>query len=381
MPQQATLKDLAVRAGVSTSTASLVMRGSPLVADATRTRVLKAARALGYVYNRSAANLRTRRSHTVGLVVCDITNPFYAEFTAGVEAASDRMGWVTFLCNSAESLHRQEMFLRRMHEQGVEGIIIAPAAGTPPSVIEDLSRAGLPCVQALRYLRGINHDFAGVDSRLGMALATEHLIAMGHRKIAFIGGGGNTSATRDRMAGHADALARLGLDGKQPIVVPTPISREGGVAAIEALLDGPEPPTAAVCYADVVALGVMWALSARGIRPGKDFAVVGHDDIAEAAWSRPSLSTVSVSARRIGEEAADLLFRRIAEPNKPPERVILPPRLIVRDSCGAAEEIVGEDRRKPPTRRDKTRRLPGFPEGDREALEPGSGPSPRDIGA
>ena len=336
-----TLRDLARLAGVSTSTTSLVMRDSPLVAEATRRRILKMARDLGYVRNRSAANLRTRHSHTVGLVVCDITNPFYAEFTAGIEAACERGGWVTFLGNSAESLERQEMFLQRMHEQGVEGIIISPAEGTAPSTIRKLQEAGLPCVQALRYLRGFTHDFVGVDSRLGVALATEHLIALGHRRIAFIGGGGKTSATRDRTAGYVDAMRRHGLGPDPNLIVRTAISRDAGASALNVLLDSETPPTAAICYADIIALGMMWALHERGLRPGRDFAVVGHDNISEAAWSRPALTTVSVSPRQIGEEAVQLLLCRIAEPNKQPERVMLPPRLIVRDSCGSARQKVG----------------------------------------
>jgi LacI family transcriptional regulator len=341
MPPRITLKDLARLAGVSTSTASLVMRDSPLVAAATRRRVLKMARNLGYVRNRSAANLRTRRSHTIGLVVCDITNPFYADFTAGIEAACERGGWVTFLCNSAESLERQAMFLQRMHEQGVEGIIISPAAGTSPSVIRKLQEAGLPCVQALRYLHGLIHDYVGVDSRLGVALATEHMIALGHRRIAFVGGGANTSATRDRTAGYVDAMRRHGLGPDPDLIVRTAISRDAGASALNALLGGVSPPTAAICYADIIALGIIWALHECGLTPGKDFAVVGHDNISEAAWSRPALTTVSVSPRQIGEEAVQLLLRRINEPNKQPERVMLPPRLIVRDSCGAERQTVG----------------------------------------
>ncbi len=228
-----------------------------------------------------------------------------------------------------------------MHEQGVEGIIISPAEGTSPATIRKLHEAGLPCVQALRYLRGLNHDFAGVDSRMGVTQATEHLIALGHRRIAFIGGGGNTSATRDRTAGYVDTMGRHGLGPHPDLIVRTAISRDAGASALNALLDGDIRPTAAICYADIIALGVMWALHERDLTPGRDFAVIGHDNISEAAWSRPALTTVSVSPRQVGEEAVQLLFRRIAEPNKQPERVILPPRLIVRDSCGAISREVG----------------------------------------
>lgn len=342
MTPRATLKDLASRAGVSTSTASLVMRNSPLVADATRNRVLKVAQALGYACNRNAAHLRTRHTHTLGLVVCDITNPFYAEFTAGIEAACEKVGWVTFLCNSAESTVRQSVFLQRMREQNVEGIVISPAAGTLPADIRVLTAAGLPCVQALRYLPGLSQDYAGVDSRLGMAMATEHLIGLGHRRIAFVGVSNNTSAAHDRLAGYMDVMHRHGLPVEEKLVVKLrEITRDGGASAIAQLLDEAPPPTAALCFADVIALGVIWALHERGVRLGIDFAVVGHDNITEAAWSRPGLTTVSISPRQIGEEAANLLFRRIAQPNMPVERVLLPPRLIVRGSCGADQEAVG----------------------------------------
>lgn len=316
------------------------MRGSPLVAEKTRQRVLEVARSIRYVRNQSAANLRTQKSNIVGLVVCDIANPFYGEFTAGIEAACDRHGWVTFLCNSAESIERQEMFLHRMQEHHVEGIIISPAAGTPTTALRDLQKAGVPYVQALRYLHNFPHDFVGVDSRLGMALATEHLIRLGHKRIAFIGGGSDTSATRDRTGGYIDAMRRNGLGPDPNLIVRTGNSRDDGAAAINALLDGDAPPTATVCYADVVALGVMWALRERGVRPGEDFAVIGHDDISDAAWSRPALTTISTSPREVGKEAVELLFRRIAEPIKPPERIMLPPRLIVRDSCGGAKRTI-----------------------------------------
>ena len=190
MPSRPTLKELARLAGVSTSTASLVMRDSPLVAEATRQRVLTTAGMLGYVCrpqcrqpsDTSISYHRARRVRHHQSLLC--------EFTAGIEAACERSGWVTFLCNSAESLQRQEIFLRRMHEQNVEGIIISPAAGTSPANIRALHDAGLPCVQALRYLRGMNLDFAGVDSPSGGWRRQPNTSSpWGIARIAFVGGG------------------------------------------------------------------------------------------------------------------------------------------------------------------------------------------------
>lgn len=331
---RATLEDVAKHAGVSASTASLVMRGSSLVAEMTRRRVLQSAEVVGYVYNRSAANLRTRTSHTIGLIVCDITNPFYAEFTAGAESVLEGGGKATFLCNASECVRRQEFFLSRMSEQNVDGIILSPAEGSTPESLRRLDRAGVPFVQAIRYLPDLENDFVGVDSRLGMRMAVDHLVRLGHRRIAFIGGGSNTSSTRDRQGGFVDAMRGNGMAAEPRMVVSTEISRAAGRLAIRQILAEPEPPTAAICYADVIALGVLWELEAMGIRAGERFAVIGHDNIEESGWVRPALTTISISPRQLGEEAARLMLRRLDDPGMPVARVILPPRLIVRMSCG-----------------------------------------------
>src|SRR6516165_2544869 len=191
-----TLKDIARHAKVSPATASLVLRNSPLVAAETRARVLASINELGYVYDRAAANLRTRLTHTVGLIVCEITNPFYAELTAGIDEALDRAGWVAFLANTAESPLRQERFIARMREHRVDGFLLSPAEGTDPEQIRGLRRLGIPVVQFLRRLERVDVDHVGADFRLGMTLATEHLIRLGHRRIAFVGAGRRASPAK-----------------------------------------------------------------------------------------------------------------------------------------------------------------------------------------
>ena len=145
-----TVKDIARHSGVSPATVSLVLRKSPLVAEATRTRIESSIDALGYVYHRAAANLRARLTHTVGMIVCEITNPFYAELTAGVDEALDKAGWIAFLANADESPARQDRFIARLREQRVDGVIIAPAEGTSPDACAQWRRQGLPVVQVLR---------------------------------------------------------------------------------------------------------------------------------------------------------------------------------------------------------------------------------------
>jgi LacI family transcriptional regulator len=329
----ATVKDIARHAGVSPATVSLVLRKSPLVADATRVRVEASIDALGYIYHRAAANLRGRLTHTFGLVICEITNPFYAELTAGIDEALDRAGWVAFLANTAESPARQERFIARMREQKVDGILLAPAEGTSSRTIEQLRRQGVPVVEVLRRAGRQNTDHVSADFRLGMTLAAEHVIRLGHKRIAFVGGGRRVSPARDRAEAFRETLTRYGL-AIGPIVDCLP-TRQDGANAVERLFQGrANEPTAILCHNDLCALGVMVGLVDRGLAPGRDVAVVGFDNIQESAMNRPALTTVAIEPRRIGAEAADLLLRRVKEPGGARETIVLPPKLVVRDSCG-----------------------------------------------
>jgi LacI family transcriptional regulator len=325
-----TLKDIARHADVSPSTVSLVLRDSPLVAEATRNKIRATMEELGYVYNRGAANLRSRRSKTIGLVVCEITNPFYAEMVAGIDTVMDRNGWISFLANSSESPERQARFIQRIREQNADGIILTAAEGTEPEIVSQLRAWRIPFVQALRRIGDESGDYVGPDYRLGMSLAVEHLIGLGHKRIAFIGGARRTSALRERLAGYRNAMKRHGLE-PEPIFS-CPATREQGVKAIREALAMREPPTAAICYNDVIAFGVILGLLETGRQPGTDFNLVGFDNIAEAALSRPALTTIAVEPRQIGQEVAELILRRIADPTGRPEQVILPPRLIIRDT-------------------------------------------------
>src|SRR5215813_1458466 len=189
--ERVTLLEVAREAGVSRATASLVLRGSDLVADETRQRVLASMRKLGYVYHRGAASLRTQRSHTVGLIVPDVTNPFFAEMTVGIEERLDQAQHVVLLGNTAETLNKQERLLAMMQEYRADGVLLCPATGTSAQTITRLRQVGLPFVLFTRYVDGVEADYVGADNRRGAELATEHLITLGHRRIAFVGGPAN----------------------------------------------------------------------------------------------------------------------------------------------------------------------------------------------
>lgn len=326
--QRVTLSDIAKFADVSRSTVSLVLRESPLVAEMTRVRVLEAIADLGYVYNRGAASMRSGRSQTVGLVVAEITNPFYAELTAGIERVLEEAGLLTFLANTNDSTERQSRFIQRMREQGADGIILSPAEGTDRKVIEELQRSRVPVVQILRQVAGTVTDYVGADYRLGTELATEHLIERGHTRIAFIGADRQTSASAERLTGFTSALRRHGLNPAH--VMPCPSLRVEAAERVMALLAGPNRPTALLCHNDVIAHGALSALYRLDLEPGRDVAVIGFDNVAESAISRPPLTTIAVGTSHIGEVAAHRLLQRIAHPTATPERIILPPRLVIR---------------------------------------------------
>jgi LacI family transcriptional regulator len=327
-----TLRDLADHAGVSRATVSLVLGQSPLVAEKTRARVLQSAKELGYVYNRGAASLRTRRTHTIGIAINDLTNPYFAELTTAIERAFVSLGRTVFLSNSEESPERQDQFIATMREYNADGLVICPAAGTDPAALQRLHAQGMACVLVSRDLAGSGLDHAGNDHEGGMVAATEHLLALGHRRIAMIGGSLLISTAADRHQGYRLALQARGLPVDPGLMLPGPPTRSFGADALSRLLDRPDPPTAVVCFNDVVAFGAMLGLRRRGIEPGRGFAVVGCDDIAEAALWMPGLTTVAIDSTGIGMAAAEMLLKRMEDHDAPPRRVVLQPKLVVRES-------------------------------------------------
>jgi LacI family transcriptional regulator len=331
----ATLTDVASHAGVSRSTVSLVLRGSPLVADATRARVEVSMRTCGYVYNRHAANLRAARTQTIGLVVSDITNPFYGELVAGVEAVLEAAGNVVFITNTEESGERQGRFLRRMLEQRVDGVLISAASGTRPSAFDAFADAGIPVVQMLRAVDTRRFDYVTGDNRLGTSLATDCLIGLGHRRIAYLGTRVKSSVTDERLEGFRDTLRRHGLASDPRHVASCLPNWQEAKRAMAAMLAALPLPTGLVCFNDLIALGAMLAIAESGRQPGREIAVFGFDDIELASAWRPSLSTIAVQAREMGHEAGRLLLQRIEAPTRAPDRVLLAPRLVVRESSGA----------------------------------------------
>jgi LacI family transcriptional regulator len=327
-----TLQVIAQKLDVSTATVSLALRDSPVVAEATRTRVQSLARELGYIYNRSAASLRTARTNMVGVGFHDITNPYFAELLTAVEEATGRHGRTVLLGTWGESLERQERVLRTLKEYRPDGMILCPAGASEAEHLMQVVEAGIPVVQISREIEGLDCDFVGSDDVLGMHIAVDHLVGLGHRRIAMIGGNETTSTGRNRHRGWREAMLRHGLRPDPALMVPGYGTRETGLQAIQAVLDLPEPPTAAVCFNDLTAFGALLGLRHRGREAGVDFSIVGCDGVQEAAQWYPGLTTIHNRQDEMGRNAAELLAEQLDNPAAPPRRIVLEPRLVVRGS-------------------------------------------------
>ena len=291
-PGRVTILDIAREAGVSKSTVSLVLRESPAIAADTQARVRAAMGRLGYVYHRGAASLRHGVADTVGMVINDLTNPFFAELAVGIERGLAAAGMVPFLANTGESPARQGQVMKAMREHGAAGFIVCPALGTDSGFMHEVEGWRLPLVSVMRRIPGTRASYVGPDNRRGAERATAYLLGLGHRRIAFLGGRQGMVVQEERAAGYAAALEAAGLPADPALVVEAVPNREGGRAALEQALTLADPPTAALCFNDVVAFGVLHGLAARGLRPGSDFAVIGFDDVQDARHM--ALSTVAV---------------------------------------------------------------------------------------
>ena len=336
MAQKVKLSTIADSLGLSTATVSLALRDSPLVAEITRERIKTAARDLGYIYNRRAASLRTSRSGIVGVCVHDVMNPFFGEILKAVENELDRHRQTFILCNHYDDLAKQRAFVDTLLQLGADGLILSPALGTPAADIRLAEDNELPTTLIARTIDGSGvTGFRGDDS-YGMGLAVDHLVSLGHRRIAMIGGNDATSTGRDRAAGYRAALERAGIAFQPSWRIEGPRDRHSGFDVAAAFAAMPDRPDAAVCFSDLVALGFMYGLSRAGLRPGADVAVIGYDDIDEAAIAMPSLTTVANGQSEVGRRAAGALLDRLRGEPASDETVLITPSLKIRQSSERA---------------------------------------------
>lgn len=330
--RNATILDVASAAGVSKSTVSLVLKGSPLIKEETAAKVREVAAKIGYVYNRRAADMRSQSSNVIGVVINDLMNPFFAEVLVGIERKLVQAGYITLMAHTSESVDLQTKLMQSMREQNAAGIILCPALGTPATLVKEVQAWGIPLVVMVRPLGKGSYDYAGSDNALGAFMATKHLLDKGHRRIGFLGGQSG-AVFNDRLAGYRDALKKYRLKEHLELLCPALPTRQGGYDALQRLLDVQPRATAAVCYNDITAFGALAALGERGIAVGRDFAIMGFDGLLDTAHSNPPLSTVDIRPGALGEAAASLMLERLSRPDSDRLRYVATPELLLRASA------------------------------------------------
>ncbi|HEV8340569.1 MAG TPA: LacI family DNA-binding transcriptional regulator [bacterium] len=330
-----TVRDVARRAGVSPSTVSRILTGITPVSPEKRQRVERAIRRLGYRPNALARGLKQRRSYSIGLLIPDITNPYFAEAAKGVEEAAQRGGFAVLLCDSENDLGREARYLEVLRERQVDGLIFV-TAGDGAGLLR--SWQGRPLVVMDREVPGLAADSVSTDNARGAYDITRVLLERGHRHVAFLAGPQTLAPARLRLRGYRRALREFKIPIRPDLIHNAGFTVEGGRTAMQAVLRSSLRPTAVVASSDVMALGAVQAIEDAGLRVPADISVVGFDDIPVAALVRPPLTTVAQPVRQMGEAAVRLLLEQFAEGGRAPgpRRILLQPRVIIRESVGAA---------------------------------------------
>lgn len=324
-----TIKDIAKIAGVSPSTVSRALNDSPLISEETRVRIRMIAEKLGYERNELARGLVKGASGALGLIVPDITNPFFAEIARGVSDVAHAQGYGVLLCTTEGDLAREAEYFRFLRRKRVDGLILSAVTADDPNLSE-LLRNSLPFVLVSRLVRGLDAPFVLGDDKMGARLAVEHLIGLGHRRIAFIGGPANVQSSQDRMEGYQAVLREQGLKPRAGWAVFADFTQSAGYEVARKLLRSRLRPTAIFAANDMIALGVMEAAEDLGLSIPEDLSLVGYDDISYAALPRIQLTTVAQPTYEMGRIAAEYLLAKCAGETEKKLQCVLPPRLIVR---------------------------------------------------
>ncbi|WP_428248267.1 LacI family DNA-binding transcriptional regulator [Ferrovibrio sp.] len=334
----ANIRDVAKHAGVSIATVSTALNGTGPVSEKTMRRIWEAVEAVGYAPNGIARSLRLGRSRLLGLIVSEITNPFFGALTLAVEKAARAQGYAVIVCNSNEDEARELELLELLKVQRVAGILVAPS-GQGVKYRDSLSRdAGAPLITIDRQIEGLERDFVGLDNRAAGRMITDYILRLGHRRIAFIGGRMGVSTSDLRFEGFCDALAAAGLQADPALCLRADFRGDAAYTVAQPLLAMAERPTAIVAANNVMALGALQAIGDLGFRCPQDVSVAGIDDFPWSTALRPRLTTVAQPIEEIGQAAVEMLLDQLTEGSAPAaagRSRIFQPTLIARDSCAA----------------------------------------------
>ncbi|MBB3141782.1 LacI family DNA-binding transcriptional regulator [Halomonas organivorans] len=328
------IRKVAELAGVSVATVSRTLKSPDIVSPATRDKVLQAVETAGYRPNRMAVQFRSRRSHNLAVLVPTIANTFFARVIAGIQQAAREQGYGVLLCNTLGREEEELQYAGMVAARQADGIIQLRAFNPFPEDAVEPGQA-LPMVNACEVLDDAPCPTVKIDNRAAARTLTEHLIALGHRRIAMIQGPRRSPLTRDRVAGYRDALEAAGIVPDDALLCPGDFTPRAGHEAVTTLLDRTVRPTAIFCESDEMAIGAISRLKQAGLSVPDDVSVAGFDDIAFARYSDPPLTTVAQPAEAFGRRAVDMLIDILEARGQGASHVVLPYELVIRDSTAA----------------------------------------------
>ena len=330
-----TIRDVARAAGVSTATAARALGGYGHASPAARRKVSESARQLGYRPNVVARALVSRATTTVGLVVGDIENPFFAAAARGLADVMDAHGYTVLLANADEDAGRERRAVDALRARQVDGMVVVPAPGASPEHLAELVTAGVPLVLLDRAVVGVAADSVLVRNVAGARAAVAHLAGLGHRRIGVVSDSPEITSSAERIQGYRQALRAAGIAPEPGLISIGGPTRDDGEAAALRLLDRADRPTAVFTANNFMTVGALRAARSLGLRIPDDVALVGFDDLDWTTLVQPPVTVVRQPVADLGRVAGERLLRRLEGDAGPPKRIRLDANLIVRGSCGA----------------------------------------------
>ena len=336
----ANIRDVAKRAGVAPITVSRCVNNSVHCSPETRARVEAAIVNLGYVPNRLASGLRSKRTNSLALILTDITNPFFTTIARGVEDIASERGYNVIFCNTDESVSKEKMYLQLLMEKRVDGILLVPALNGLDSTAL-IRKQNIPVVVLDRRLPESMTDVVRGDSEGGAYELTQLLLSLGHRQIAILNGPRDVSTSEDRLAGYRRALTEAGIPINSKREYYGAFNQESGFQMTHKALAEAQKPTALFAGNNFIACGVLKALHELELRVPEDIAVVGFDDLPSALVTFPFLTVAAQPAYEMGRRAIEILLKKLDEgPSDQYQEVVLPAEIVIRQSSGKQREFI-----------------------------------------
>ena len=336
----ADIRDVARRAGVAPITVSRCINNSGYCSPETRARVEAAVAELGFVPNRLASGLRSKRTNTLALVLTDITNPYFTTIARGVEDTASEAGYTVVFCNTDESPAKEKMYLQMLLEKRVDGILLVPALSERESVAF-IKKQDIPIVVLDRRVPNLRTDVVRCDSEGGAYQLTHLLISLGHRDIAILNGPSGVSTADDRLQGYRKALSEAGIASSAGREFHGMFQQESGFEMTQRAMAQTPRPTALFAANNFIAFGALKALRELELRVPEDVAVVGFDDLPSALVTFPFLTVAAQPAYEMGTTATEILLKKLGGGAAERYReVVLPAEIVVRESSGQARTKV-----------------------------------------